>query len=85
MGISHADRLKIFENVMARTGGGKETLAAFAQAMSSLNGLQTFNELNPPQAPLQPPQAPISNQAVPSAVPQEGGLNVPQNTPTGIV
>jgi len=85
MAISHAERLKIFENVLARTSGGKDTLDGFAQAMSSLNGLQTYNELNPPQVPLQTPQAPISTEAVPPFTPPESGLQMPQNTPTKTV
>jgi hypothetical protein len=82
---SAKERLKIFENVIARVGLDGDVLGEYAKAMSSLNGLQTFNELNPPTAPLQPPQTPIGNQATPSTIPQEGGLNVPQNPPTGIV
>lgn len=92
MSISSKDRLTIFENVIARVGLDGDVLGEFAKAMSSLNGLQTYNELNPPQppiqtpqAPIQTPQAPISNEPIPSVIPAQSVGNVPQNTPTGIV
>ena len=79
------ERLKIFENVIARVGLDGDVLGEYSKAMSSLNGLQTYTELNPPQPSLQTPQAPINTQATPSAVPQESGLNVPQNASNGMV
>lgn len=78
---THKERLKIFENVLARTSGGKDTLTEFARAMSSLNGLQTMSEINPPMANLGtqggvPPTPPME---IPPA--GEVGLNGLQNAP----
>ena len=79
------DKLRIFENVMARVGLNGDFLGEYFKALSTVNGLQTYNELNPPQAPLQTPQAPISNEVVSPATPPEGGLGMPINTPTETV
>jgi hypothetical protein len=62
MATSNQDRLRIFENVLARTSGGRDTLNEFAKAMSGINGLQTFQELNPPMASNEPVSAPMSGQ-----------------------
>lgn len=62
MALSNTERLKIFENVLARTSGGRDTLNEFAKAMSSLNGMQTFQELNPPMTSNEAVSAPISSQ-----------------------
>jgi hypothetical protein len=48
------DRLRIFENVMARVGLSGDFIGEYFKALSSLNGLQTYNELNPPQPPINP-------------------------------
>lgn len=42
------DRLRIFENVMGRVGLSGDFLGEYFRALSSLNGLQTYSELNPP-------------------------------------
>lgn len=46
------ERQKILFNVIARVGMDGDVLGEFAKAMSSLNGLQTFNEVNPPMPPV---------------------------------
>jgi len=79
------ERLKIFENVVARVGLDGDVIGEYARAMSALNGLQTYNELNPPMAPSQAPQAPMSGQPMMGATSGEMPANVPQNTPTGMV
>jgi len=41
------DKLKIFENLLAKHGI-ENVLREYGKAMSSLNGLQTYQELNQP-------------------------------------
>jgi len=82
---SAKERLKIFENVVARVGLDGDVLGEYSKAMSALNGLQTYSELNPPQPPLQDvgqPPPPVQ-----SGIPlgQVEGSTMPQNTPTGMV
>jgi len=79
--INAQERLKIFENIVARVGLDGDVLGEYSKAMSTLNGLQTYNELNPPTAPLQPPQAPIGSETAPPPTSPESGLNTPINTP----
>lgn len=45
------ERLAILENIIARVGIDGNVTGEFAKAMSQLNGLQTYTELNPPQMP----------------------------------
>jgi len=59
---SAKERLTIFENVIARVGMDGDVLGEYSKAMSSLNGLQTFQELNPPMTSNEPVSAPISGQ-----------------------
>jgi len=79
------EKLRIFENVMARVGLGGDFLGEYFKALSTVNGLQTYNELNPPTAPLQPTQAQLGGGVAPTTTPAESGLQVPQNTPTETV
>jgi hypothetical protein len=79
------ERLKIFENVIARVGLDGDVLGEYAKAMSSLNGLQTYSELNPPQAPVQAIQPTMGTEPIPSATPQESALNTPTNASNGMV
>jgi hypothetical protein len=88
---SAKERLKIFENILARTNGGKDTLIEFAKAMSALNGLQTMQDMQPPVQTAQnlppeqsntPPQGTISPEMGEST---NQGINAPQsvqNTPS---
>ena len=81
------ERLKIFENVMARVGLNGDFLGEYFKALSSLNSLQTFSELNPPQPPIPqnlPPQgsngaisAPITPEMGQVTTPSTGGLQTP--------
>lgn len=79
------EKLRIFENVMARVGLNGDFLGEYFKALSGINGLQSYNELNPP-APTMPPvtqntpdmgQMPQSGGSMPPL--GEGGLNTPQN------
>lgn len=79
------EKLRIFENVMARVGLAGDFLGEYFKALAGVNGLQTYNELNPPMAPLQAPQAPMSGQPMMDTAMGEMPANVPQNTPTGMV
>ncbi len=75
------DRLRIFENVMARVGLSGDFLGEYFKALSSFNGLQSYNELNPSQPPMPPNlplqganqviSAPISPGTIPTTNPQE--------------
>jgi len=76
------EKLRIFENVMARVGLGGDFLGEYFKALSTVNGLQTYNEMNPPTAPLETPQAPMGGEVAPTTTPTENGLRMPQNTPT---
>jgi len=75
------EKLRIFENVMARVGLGGDFLGEYFKALSTVNGLQTYNEMNPPTAPLQSTQAPIGSETTPPPTSPESGLNTPINTP----
>jgi len=79
------EKLRVFENVMARVGLNGDFLGEYFKALSNINGLQTYNELNPPQPPLQDvgqPPAPVQSN---TPLGQVDGSNVSQNTPTGMV
>jgi len=72
---SAKDRLTIFENVIARVGLDGDVLGEYSKAMSALNGLQTFTEMNPPALP-------ASNNIAPNVDnmqqnPQNGGVAPP--------
>ena len=45
--MTSEDKLKIFENLLAKHGI-ENVLREYGKAMSALNGLQTYQELNPP-------------------------------------
>jgi hypothetical protein len=46
------EKLRIFENVMARVGLSGDFLGEYFKALSTLNGLQTYSEMNPPMPPV---------------------------------
>ena len=56
------ERLTIFENIVARVGIDGDVLGEYSKAMSGINGLQTYNELNPPMASNEAVSAPMSGQ-----------------------
>jgi len=75
------ERRDIMYNVIARVGLDGDVLGEYSKAMSSLNKLKTYNELNPPQ-PTTPtigqnivnqPQTPQNDTTLPPM--GEGGLN----------
>jgi hypothetical protein len=79
------DRLRVFENVMARVGLNGNFLEEYFKALSGINGMQSYNELNP-TAPTIPPVT--QNASDMGQIPQgggtlptlgEGGLNTPPN------
>jgi hypothetical protein len=49
---SAKERLAVLENVIARVGLDGDVLGEYSKAMSSLNGLQTYEEMNPVMPPL---------------------------------
>lgn len=73
------ERLKIFENIIARVGLDGDVLGEYSKAMSQLNGLQTFNEMNPPQMA----QAPITDPTGQSTTPMPSDVNPLQNQGQG--
>lgn len=48
---SAQERLKVFENIIARVGLDGDVIGEYAKAMSTLNGLQTQMEMTPPMPP----------------------------------
>ena len=42
------DKLKILENVIGRVGLSGDVLGEFAKALSALNGIQAYNDMNEP-------------------------------------
>jgi len=73
------ERLKIFENIIARVGLDGDVLGEYSKAMSMLNGMQTYQELNPPITPDMGQVAPQSpNQLVTPPTEGNGTLNLPQ-------
>ncbi len=78
---SAADKIRVFENVMARVGLDGDFLGEYFKGLSAINGLQTYAEMNPPQIPTQPPQmssTPLSPTQGANLPPLgDGGLNQP--------
>ncbi len=65
------ERLKVFENIIARVGLDGPVLEEYSKAMSTLNGLQTMTEMTPPPMPPQgqnmtnTPQLPPNGTTIP--------------------
>jgi hypothetical protein len=83
---SAKERLRIFENVIARVGLDGDVLGEYSKAMSALNGLQTYNEMNSPVLPTaitgdvsegNMQQIPQNEGTLPPL--GDNGLNTPQN------
>ena len=55
------ERLAIIENVIARVGLDGDVLGEYSRAMSALNNLQTFSEMNPPVPQNLPPEQPMGS------------------------
>lgn len=67
------ERLKIFENILARVGADGDVLGEYAKAVSTLNGFQSYTEMNPPLPPQQPSTIPVTNPSVGGTIsPQTG-------------
>jgi hypothetical protein len=86
---SATERLKIFENIIARVGLDGDVLGEYSKAMSMINGMQTYNELNPPQnmASVAPQTALNDTQLPPMGQSTTQGEIMPenaQNTPPGM-
>ena len=77
------DNYKILQNIIARVGIEGDLHSELAKAMSTLNGLQTYSELNPPTPNLQPPQATISPVATNTPLGQPTEQIPPQNASMG--
>jgi len=50
------DKLRIFENVVARVGFSGDVVGEFAKALSALNGIQAYNDAIEPTMSQLPPQ-----------------------------
>jgi len=48
---SAADKIRVFENVMARVGLDGDFLGEYFKGLSAINGMQTMTEMNPPMPP----------------------------------
>lgn len=84
------EQYRIAQNILARIGIDGDLISEHAKAMSTIHGMQTYQELNPPQAIPQEPQSMMSGQAGQNMpqdlnqpqMPQNGGqseLNLPTN------
>lgn len=62
---STQDKLKIFENVLARIGLGGDVLSEYTKALSALNGLDTMSQMQPPM-----PSTPTTDQTLNQPQPQ---------------
>jgi len=74
---SAAERLKIIENVIARVGLNGDVLGEYSRAMSALNGLQTYNEMNPPIPQNLPPEGTAGDDT--GQITPEMGQSAPQS------
>jgi len=70
---SSADKIRVFENVMARVGLDGDFLGEYFKGLSAINGMQTMAEMTPP--PIMPPQG--QNMANTPQLDQSGEI-VPQ-------
>jgi hypothetical protein len=77
---SAADKIRVFENVMARVGLDGNFLEEYFKGLSTINGMQTMTEMNPPM----PPQPQMGTSAPLS--PQNGTMSPlgDQGLPTGL-
>lgn len=75
------EKLKVFENVMARVGLNGNFLEEYFKGLSTINGLQTMAEMTPPPMPpttpnmANQPQLDQSGATVPPM--GDSGLNMP--------
>lgn len=79
---SAADKIRVFENVMARVGLDGDFLGEYFKGLSAINGMQTMTEMNPPMPP-QPQMGatqPLSSQNGTISPLGDQGLSTP---PTG--
>ena len=68
--MTSKERLTVFENILARTSGGGDTLKEYAKAMSTINGMQTYNEVNTPVVPQEAITEPISTEPTQGITPE---------------
>ena len=77
---SARERRDIMYNIIGRVGLDGDVLGEYAKALRTINGMKTYNELNPPQAPIVPPQPtnqPLSGQGDTTMSPLgDNGLSV---------
>ena len=67
------ERRDIMYNVIARVGLDGPVLSEYAKAINTLNGLQTYSEINPPPIPQNiPPEQSLGAVSEPAA-PEMGG------------
>ena len=71
------ERLAIIENVIARIGLDGDVLGEYSRAMSALNNLQTFNEMNPPIPQNLPPEGSVGTDT--GQITPEMGQSAPQS------
>ena len=70
---SAKERRDIFYNIIARVGLDGDVLGEYAKAINTLNGLQTYSEMNPPPIPQNlPPEQSLGAVSEPIA-PAMGG------------
>ena len=77
------DRLKIFENIIARVGLDGDVIGEYTRTLATMNGLDSVTALQA-QQPIMPPQT-QNNAVQPTLAPNEaqvplGGESAPQST-----
>ena len=72
---SAKERLKVFENIIARVGLDGDVLGEYAKAVSTLNGFQSYTEMNPPVI------TPQQSTVLPTNQPPEGTISSPVTQP----
>jgi len=83
---SAKERLKVFENILARVGADGDVLGEYAKAMSSINSLQTIQDMQPPTPTAQnlPPEQsntpPMGVETPPTGESTAQAINTPLGT-----
>jgi len=71
------ERRDIFYNIVARVGLDGPVLEEYSKALSTLNHLKTYNELNPPMPSNLPPEQPMATNT--GQITPEMGQSAPQS------
>jgi len=69
---SSEEKLRIFENALSIEGMGGDVIGRYTKSLAMINGMQTYNEMNPP--PVSPTAANLGNteQSLAGGMQEEG-------------